>query len=298
MAEDFQQIGLIGKFEDPGIRETILRLAVYLREKKRRLLVEDTTGAYLGKHGLRTAPLAEIAVDSDLAIVVGGDGTMLHAARALAEMNVPLLGVNLGRLGYLTDVSPDDMLTSIDQILAGDFEEEHRLLLRSTAVSETESGPPTLALNDVVIHKWNSARMIELETYIDGHLVGTQRSDGLIVSTPTGSTAYALSGGGPLLHPTLDALVLVSVCPHTLNTRPIVVSGDSRIEISVCGTQHEHVRVTCDGQLNLPLRKDQRIRIEKDDRCARLIHPRGHNHFYVMRKKLGWGENPGGCGEC
>ncbi len=296
MAEDFQRIGLIGKFEDPGIKETILRLAAYLQKKRRRILLEDTTGGHLGEHRLPTAPLGVIAVESDLVIVVGGDGTMLHAARTLAERNVPLLGVNLGRLGYLTDVSPDDMLISLDRILAGDFEEEHRLLLQSTVGSEAESSPPTLALNDVVIHKWNTARMIELETYIDGRFVGTQRSDGLIVSTPTGSTAYALSGGGPLLHPTLDALVLVPVCPHTLDTRPIVVSGDSRIEIAVCEPHHEHVRVTCDGQLNLPLRKDQRITICKDSRCARLIHPRGHNHYYIMRKKLGWGEGPRGNG--
>jgi NAD+ kinase len=149
-----------------------------------------------------------------------------------------------------------------------------------------------LALNDVVIHKWNIARMIEFETYVDGRFVYTQRSDGLIVSTPTGSTAYALSGGGPLMQPGLNVMVLVPICPHTLSNRPIVISADSEVQIVVCGTHHEHVRVTCDGQTNVPVGSRDRICIRKDDHQIRLVHPRGHDHFDLLRAKLGWGQHP------
>jgi NAD+ kinase len=256
------------------------------------VLLEDTTAALIKTDRLATAPLPVLARKSDLVIVVGGDGTLLHAARGIADQNVPLLGVNLGRLGFLTDVSPDTMLEGLNQILAGNYEEERRLLLRASIGTDADPGKPLLALNDVVIHKWNIARMIEFETYVDGRFVYTQRSDGLIISTPTGSTAYALSGGGPLMQPGLNAMVLVPICPHTLSNRPIVISGDSDVEIVLCGTHHEHVRVTCDGQNNMPVGKRERIRIRKDDHQIRLIHPRAHDHFDLLRAKLGWGKHP------
>jgi NAD+ kinase len=180
----------------------------------------------------------------------------------------------------------------LHQILSGNYEEEQRLLLRATVGTEAGPSQPMLALNDVVIHKWNIARMIEFETYVDGRFVYTQRSDGLIVSTPTGSTAYALSGGGPLMQPGLNVMVLVPICPHTLSNRPIVISADSEVQIVVCGTHHEHVRVTCDGQTNVPVGSRDRICIRKDDHQIRLVHPRGHDHFDLLRAKLGWGQHP------
>jgi len=256
------------------------------------VLLEDATAALIETDRLASAPLSVLARKSDLAIVVGGDGTLLHAARGIANQDVPLLGVNLGRLGFLTDVSPDSMLEGLNQILSGNYEEEQRLLLRATIGPEDDPGKPMLALNDVVIHKWNIARMIEFETYVDGRFVYTQRSDGLIISTPTGSTAYALSGGGPLMQPGLNAMVLVPICPHTLSNRPIVISADSEVEIVLCGTHHEHVRVTCDGQTNMPVGKRERIRISKDEHQIRLVHPRGHDHFHLLRAKLGWGQHP------
>jgi NAD+ kinase len=283
MTEQFHSIGLIGKHGDGGIRDTLLTLSRFLSERGREVLLEEETALRMPGHELAAAGLEEIGKQCDLAMVVGGDGTLLHTARSLVDHNVPLLGINLGRLGFLADISPEQMITTVDQILAGQYDEEHRSLLQA------QIGENLLkAFNDVVIHKWNVARMIELETYVDGHFVNTQRSDGLIVSTPTGSTAYALSGGGPIVLPSLNATILVPVCPHTLSNRPIVVDGDSEIEIVVSErTPHEHVRITCDGLSSLTP-TDGRIFIRKHDHPIRLIHPKGHDHFNLLRAKLGW----------
>jgi NAD+ kinase len=286
MSKSFETIALVGKHGDAAPQETIAKLSRFLVERGHQVVLEDTTPRRSPGHGLQIATLEEIGGQCDLAIVVGGDGTLLRTARSLAEYDVPLLGINLGRLGFLVDVSPDTMLTTLGAIFSGHYEEENRSLLVARI-----DGQMATALNDVVVHKWNSARMIEFETYIDGTFVDVQRSDGLIISTPTGSTAYALSGGGPLLHPDLDATLLVPICPHRLSNRPIVVSGRSIIEIRVCGhTELSHVRVTCDGQTCLSL-GENRIRVEKYDHQVRLIHPSGHDHFEILRAKLGWGEN-------
>ena len=287
MPSPFQTIGLIGKHEDSGPEETLRRLGEFLAGRGQEVLLESTTAGQMPGLGFATADLERIGRDCDLAIVVGGDGTLLHTARSLADFDVPLLGVNLGRLGFLADISPDEMLTALEQILAGHYQEEQRFLLRAEV-----DGRSCVALNDVVIHKWNIARMIELETFIDDRFVDAQRSDGLIVSTPTGSTAYALSGGGPLLQPDLNAILLVPICPHTLSNRPIVVGGNSPIEIAVSPrTELEHVRVTCDGQTCLPM-NGRSIHIRKHDHRVRLIHPLGHDHFQILRAKLGWSEHP------
>ena len=287
MPRHFNTIGLIGKHGDATPHDTLEQLSGYLLERGHRVLLEDATDQRLAKDRLQTASLQEIGRCSDLAIIVGGDGTLLHAARNLADHKVPLLGVNLGRLGFLADVSPARMTSTLDQVLSGHYSEERRALLRTEVDGQHET-----ALNDVVIHKWNTARMIEFEIYIDDSFVDTQRSDGLIVSTPTGSTAYALSGGGPLLHPGLNATLLVPICPHRLSNRPIVVSGDSIIEIRVCHhTELEHVRVTCDGQSCLSLNAST-IVVRKHEQQVHLIHPEGHDHFNLLRAKLGWGEHP------
>jgi NAD+ kinase len=303
----FKTIGIIGKSGDPEqVTPTLERLVRHLGQRGRNVLCDATSAALLG----RPAALAHSGEDlgrlCDLAVVVGGDGTLLGAARTLAAFNVPLVGINLGRLGFLADVSPDQIEGGLDRILDGAYAEEARCLLIARLAAggppdaRTESvtaGPsaqvteqaPLLALNDVVIHKWNTARVIEFETYINGSFVNAQRSDGIIIATPTGSTAYALSGGGPLVHPSLDVMVLVSICPHTLSNRPLVVPGDSRIEIRVCGFDQGHVHITCDGQTNLAPGTHARILIRKAPRPARLLHPQGHDHYAILRAKLGWG---------
>jgi len=287
MPRHFNSIGLIGKHGDPTLHDTLNRLSRFLIERGHQVVIEDATDRRLAGTQIETASLEEIGRRCDLAIIVGGDGTLLHTARNLADHKVPLLGVNLGRLGFLADVSPDRMTATLDQVFRGHYSEEQRSLLRAEIDGQYET-----ALNDVVVHKWNTARMIEFEIYIDDVFVDTQRSDGLIVSTPTGSTAYALSGGGPLLHPGLNATLLVPICPHRLSNRPIVVSGDSTIEIRVCHhTELEHVRVTCDGQSCMSMNASNII-VHKHAQQVHLIHPEGHDHFNLLRAKLGWGEHP------
>ncbi len=287
MPQQFRTIGLVGKHSGSVPRETLIQLASFLEGNGQQVLLEEETSKRLWKHPLESASLAQIGRECDLAIVVGGDGTLLHSARGLADYDVPLLGINLGRLGFLADIPSDEMLATLSEIFSGHYQEEQRFLLQAEI-----NGQSYTAFNDVVIHKWNIARMIELETYIDGAFVESQRSDGLIISTPTGSTAYALSGGGPLLQPNLNAIVMVPICPHTLSNRPIVVSGDSTLELTISGrTEIGHARVTCDGQSCVPLRA-KKVTITKHHSMVRLIHPRGHNHFHILRAKLGWSGHP------
>lgn len=289
---DFNTIGLIGKFSDPGVGDAVRALSRYLESHGREVLVDEDTARLVPGQTLRSGSRDDIGRRCGLAIVVGGDGTLLHAARSLADYEVPLVGVNLGHLGFLTDIPPHLMTESLEQILAGDYVVEERALLRGAVHRDGEEIVACDALNDLVTHKWDSARMIELETYIDGHFLNMFRSDGLIVSTPTGSTAYALSAGGPLLHPTLDALLIVPVCPHTMSNRPIVIAGDSRIEVVVSNRHRDHAQLTSDGQVSFALRAGDRIRIVKKDRPVRLIHPAQHDHYDLLRAKLRWAESP------
>lgn len=288
----FPRIGIVGKSGDPSVKSIIDALADYLLEQGLEVTAEIHTHEMIQTGACLSCALSELGTRSDLIIVVGGDGTLLGAARVLSSAGVPLLGVNVGRLGFLADISSTTMRETVAGVLAGDFEEERRFLLETYIGVEPLQGRPERALNDVVLHKWNTPRLVEFETYIDGHFVNLQRSDGLVVATPTGSTAYALSSGGPLLHPSLDALVLVSICPHTLSHRPIVVAGDSRIEVRICGSDSLHVRVSCDGQLDQPLTPGQHLLIRKAGQPVRLLHPRGHDHYKILRAKLGWGGNP------
>ena len=286
----FRTVGLIAKrADDACVTATLERTLAYLRRRGVAVLLDAETAHRGGARGVPALELAELGRQAELVVVVGGDGTLLHAARHLAAHEVPLVGINLGRLGFLVDISPEGIEDGLDRILAGEFDAEPRELLEATVDDGGGSAHTALALNDVVIAKWNTVRMIEFETYIDGRFVNAQRSDGLIVATPTGSTAYALSGGGPLLHPTLDALLLVPVCPHTLSNRPLVVHAASVIDIRLCDTLSEQVRITCDGQVELPLACATGIQIRRSPHRARLLHPRGHDHYAILRAKLGWG---------
>lgn len=293
MSNKFQSIGLLAKHRDLSVGDSLLRLSAFLRGRGHGIRLEHGIAEQIDGWNQECATQEEIAEHSDLIIVVGGDGTLLHAARSMADQDVPLLGINLGRLGFLTDISPDNMLDALAQILEGNYDEEQRFLLQAEVGPPNQPGASHTAFNDVVIHKWNIARMIEFETYVDGRFMETQRADGLIMATPTGSTAYALSGGGPLLDPALNALVLVPICPHTLSNRPIVVDGDSVIDIIICGrTNPENVRITCDGGNSLIATGDDHIRIRKHEHAIRLIHPSGHDHFNILRAKLGWSGHP------
>jgi NAD+ kinase len=292
MEKAFNRIGLIGKYGDPGVAGTVRELSQLLESHGCDIILESQTAQALPEAGRPVADLSEIGRQCDLAITVGGDGTLLNAARSLVDQDVPLLGINLGRLGFLVDVSPDEMATRLNEILAGKYEEEQRILLTSTIHHhDGEADSIGDALNDVVVHKWEVARMIETETYIDGRFLNSMRSDGLIISTPTGSTAYALSSGGPILEPDMNAIVLVPICPHSMSYRPIVLDGDSEIEIIVKENPHSHAQVTCDGQINLGVISGDTIHIRKKHKRVRLIHPCKHNHYEILRAKLHWGEH-------
>jgi len=292
MSSPFQTIGLIAKSGAPAVAHTLTKLISDLRQRELRVVLDESAAVYFQRPDEAVLNRWELAKGCDLAIVVGGDGTLLNAARSLAEADVAVLGVNLGRLGFLADVSPDEMHERLDEILAGQYEEEHRSLLHASVLRDGRTVSESDALNDVVIHKWDIARMIEVDTTIDGRFLNSLRADGLIVSTPTGSTAYALSGGGPILDPALQALVLVPICPHTLSNRPIVVSDQVEIEIVLHGDNSTEAQITCDGQMNFELASGDQVRIKRKDHDLRLIHPRNHDHFDIMRKKLRWAEQP------
>jgi NAD+ kinase len=289
MTDCFKRIGIIGKYADTTVGETLHALRDYLQTREAELLLDEATGDIWPEHGLETACRDALGRRCDLIIVVGGDGTFLNAARSLAIHDPALLGINLGRLGFLTDISPSEMTERLDEILSGRYSEDERFLLHCRIFRDGEVISESDAFNDVVVHKWDVARMIEVDTYVNGTYVNTLRSDGLIVSTPTGSTAYALSGGGPILQPCLNAVILVPICPHTMSNRPIVVDADTVIEIMVKGQEQSHAQVSCDGQINLGLVAGDRIQIRKKEHTVRLIHPDEHDHFQILRAKLNWG---------
>ncbi|MCB1949096.1 NAD(+)/NADH kinase, partial [Nitrosomonas sp.] len=231
MSFPFKSIALIGKHKNPEIALPILDLAEYLTRLQFEVFVDHLTASYLPNETYKALTLEEIGRQADLAVVMGGDGTMLNIARMLASYDVPLIGINQGRLGFLTDLSTDTMLETLHEMLQGKYTAERRMLLYTEVIREDSSVFSALAFNDVVLYRGMSSGMVEFQIYINNEYVNTMRSDGLIVATPTGSTAYALSSGGPILHPSLDLIALVPVCPHTLSNRPIVIGPDASVEV-------------------------------------------------------------------
>ena len=289
----FSTIGLIGKYGDPSVAAALAQqIATCLQRRKLRVLLDESSADLIPTDGLEVADRDALGQHCDLVIVLGGDGTILNAVRSLVDFQVPILGINLGRLGFLAAVSPGEVPASLEAILCGQLREEERSLLHADILRAGQTIPLADALNDVVVHKRDVARMIEVNTYIDGQFLNAYRADGLIISTPTGSTAYALSGGGPIIHPTLETVLLVPICPHSLTHRPIVLSADSEIEIALSAANDTQTQVTCDGQISLPIEAADRIVIRKKQRRLRLIHPANHDYFRLLRAKLNWGAYP------
>ena len=292
MKSKFKHIGLIGKHGDPRVADTLLRLSDLMVTCGCKVSLERKTAAnLLIHHNFPTCDIEELGQSCDLVISIGGDGTLLHTARSLIDHDVALLGINLGRLGFLVDISPDQMQDRLREIFLGNYLEEQRIML--VVSIESLRDPPRInhAFNDVVVHKWEVARMIEIDTYIDERLLNSMRSDGLIVATPTGSTAYALSGGGPIMDPDMDAMVIVPICPHSMNYRPYVFDGNCEVELKVHDSSCPHAQVSCDGQINMAIQAGDVIRIKRHPKRVRLIHPQEYNHFQVLRTKLRWGEH-------
>ena len=284
-----KKIGLITKRGDDRVGDMLASLLQHFQRRAIEVVVDADSVTDGGPAGVPAIDRATLATQCDLAVIIGGDGTFLHAARSLAAQDIRLLGINMGRVGFLTDVVPDELDKVINDILDGNLIEEERFLLSARVLRNDRCELDVVALNDVVAHNWQIARLLEFETYVDSQLVNRQRADGIIVSTPTGSTAYALSSGGPILHPAIDALALVPVCPHTLTTRPLVVQGSSKIEIVLTGTEQPESQLTCDGQTTMRLSAGDRIQIAKNTESVKLIHPAGYDFYATLRTKLHWG---------
>jgi NAD+ kinase len=282
----FKTAALIGKYKSPEIAEPLLQLARFLDERGVKVLLDRLTASHIGDCPYPVLRLEELGEQADLAIVIGGDGTMLNIARTFAPYEVALVGINQGRLGFLTDISVDTMFDTIGAILDGDFITEDRMLLAAEIFSGDDRVAEVLAFNDVVLSKGVKGSMIEFEVRIDGQFIYNQRSDGLIVATPTGSTAYALSSGGPIVHPSLNVMALVPVCPHTLSNRPIVISGGCTIEIVV--RDAEDPRAHFDSHSHFDLREGDRIVVRRYPHVIALLHPVGHSYYGMLRQKLNW----------
>jgi NAD+ kinase len=286
MKKSFKTVALIGKYKSPEIAGPLLELGRFLADRGVEVLLDRLTASHIGDCPYPVLVLEELGARADLAIVLGGDGTMLNIARTFAPYDVALVGVNQGRLGFLTDISLDTMFETIGAILDGQYVSEDRMLLEAEVYSGRERVFDVLAFNDVVVSKGVRGSMIEFELHIDGEPIYTQRSDGLIVATPTGSTAYALSAGGPIVHPSLRVMTLVPVCPHTLSNRPIVLSSDCTVEIVVHSA--DDPRVHFDSHSHFELREADRILVRRYKHDISLLHPVGHSYYAMLRQKLKW----------
>ncbi len=288
----FSTIGVIGKTADPGIAPALRTLTDYLSARGCELRLDAATSGYLGLPGHMGLDREQLAEDCDLVVVVGGDGTLLDAARAVAPKGVPLLGVNRGRLGFMVDVLPAELTQTLDAVFSGQYVREERLMLSATVMVAGKQMGPFYSLNDVVVRNRDFARIIEFDTYANGCFISHHRADGIVIATPTGSTAYALSGGGPVLHPGIPAIALVPICPHTLSDRPLVLDARHVIEVVIDPSQATQALVTCDGQVHQELNSGDRVLIRRSERGVHLIHPPGYDYFKLLRSKLQWGRGP------
>jgi NAD+ kinase len=281
-----KKIGIICKTGIPEPIEILKELLPWIRQKGYEAFVDNETASVLNMEG---SPRSQIPVSADVIIVLGGDGTMLSVARLVGEKGIPILGVNIGGLGFLTAVQKDELYDVLGKVFTGECPVEERIMLTACVFRHSECIAEYLVVNDVVVNKGALARIIDLETYIDHNYVATFKADGLIVSTPTGSTAYALSAGGPILYPTLNCVVLAPICPHTLTNRPIVLPDNVVVDI-VLRSQNEDVFLTIDGQVGFSLRQGDTVEVKKSQFKTKLFNPCERDYFQILRNKLKWGE--------
>jgi NAD+ kinase len=286
MKPTFKTVALVGKYHSQEVAKPLLELGGFLERRAIKVMLDELTASQINTGKYPVLPLAELGEAADLAIVIGGDGTMLNIARAMAPYDVPLVGVNQGRLGFLTDISTSTMIGTIEAMLDGQYVTEDRMLLDARVYRGTEQMFEALAFNDVVVSKGTKGGMIELDFRIEGEFIHRQRADGLIVATPTGSTAYALSSGGPIVHPSLSVMAVVPVSPHTLSNRPIVIRGDSKVEIVVRSAADP--RVYMDSHSDFDLREGDMVQVRRYPHPLNLLHPAGHSYYRMLREKLNW----------
>ena len=295
MSSRFRQVALIGKYQtanaagsSPRGRPALADIARLLQAQGCEVIVEEQTATNDDLTAYPTLDLEAIGSLCDLGLVVGGDGTMLGIGRKLASSGVPLIGINHGRLGFMTDIPFGSFETVLPPMLRGEYEEEQRQLMHARVLRQDVCVFDTLAMNDVVVHRGNSSGMVELRVEVDGHFVANQRADGLIIATPTGSTAYSLSAGGPILHPSIPGWVLAPIAPHTLSNRPVVISSDSEIAIEIA-SEREAI-ANFDMQSLASLQNGDRIIVSRSAHSVRFLHPRGWSYFDTLRQKLHWNE--------
>jgi NAD+ kinase len=283
---------LVGRFSDPRVAESAASAAAHIAARGlATLIADDAEAATFDPGAARVERVAErdLAARADIVLAIGGDGTLLYAARLVAHRGVPLLGVNRGRLGFLTDVLPQDIAASIDAAIAGDCEVDERPLLEARLERAGGERLTQLALNDVVMQKHETGRMLDFESWIDGHFVNTHGADGVVVASATGSTAYALSCGGPIVEPHLDVVVVAPICPHTLSDRPIVVSRRSIVEFQLVERPATRAHVSVDGIVMADISLGDRLAVAPSELAVRLLHPKGHDYYRLLRSKLHWG---------
>lgn len=273
MQTSFKNIVIVARAEDPRVSEPLAVLKRHLHECAINVLENGEV------------------TDADLAVAIGGDGTMLYASRLVQGTDTPILGVNRGRLGFLADVTPDEMISSVDHVLQGNYTKDSRLLLEARLMRPDGSIAETFALNDVVLQRRETGRMVDFETRVAGRYVNTHAGDGLIIATPTGSTAYALSCGGPIIEPQLDAVVIVPICPHTLTDRPLVVAADQAIDVSLLQRDNTKAEITVDGFSMGSIDPGDKLRITAAKGRVTLIHPPGYDFYEILRSKLFWGRD-------
>ena len=288
MPQQFKTIGLVGKLDYPGVRTPLARIIHFLQQRKAQVVVAERTAEHLQPGICAVGSMDDIGRQCDLVVALGGDGTMLAAGRQLASYRVPITGINLGRLGFLTDIPADVMENVLGAMLDGAYTEEERLMLSAVVVRKREKIFRTIAVNDVVISRGALNSMIEFEVYVDGQFVYNLRSDGLIICTPTGSTAYSLSSGGPILHPSLGAVALVPIAPHTLSNRPIALPKSATVTVVM--VRGHDPRVNFDVQSHFDLQTGDKVEVKSNRHPMRLLHPEGYSYFAMLREKLHWSE--------
>ncbi len=288
MGREFQKVALLGRHDDPRLAEPMTSLAAHLTKAGIDVFASDQMTLDLP---VKRMAESSLAAEVDLMIAIGGDGTMLYAGNLSLNSDVPLLGINRGRLGFLADVSPDEMLASVDHILNGEYTVEARLLLDAQFLTADGNTITATAFNDVVLQRRETGRMIDIEASVAGQYVNTHSGDGLIIATPTGSTAYALSCGGPIIEPQLDALVVVPICPHTLTDRPIVIAANQPIEIRLLAREDSQADVVIDGHSVGAIRPGDLLTVNKATKRIKLIHPPGYDFYGILRSKLYWGRD-------
>lgn len=292
MTGPFPRIGIFCKPTGDGIIESLMQICTFLEKRGHKIVLDDISASRIPNSKIANATHEEIGKLCDLVVVIGGDGSLLKAARAIVDAKIPILGINRGNLGFLADVTATNLEATLEDILSGKYIEEQRTILNATIIHNNKSIPGHLALNDIVLHHGDMARLIDFQIFIDDQFVVDQRADGVITSTPTGSTAYALSGGGPIVYPTLDVITLLPMFPHALNSRPIVIHKHSTIRLILNASNRIAARVSADGQSHMTLNAGDEILIQANKNNLRLLHPLSYNYFAVLREKLGWNLKP------